>query len=180
MEEALKKRLVGAAVLASLAVIFVPMLIGEPKVEDPRIQEVSQPPHREAFENDLLNRNIQRPSPVLVDIDQQTQAIEKPQARAEIVAKPPKSVVKDASPAHAMTGWVVQVGSFSNAKNAANLVQRLRDAGMQSPDPAQVNVAGKTLYRVTVGPLIEKARAEKLLAKVNKVSGLKAQLRRYP
>lgn len=52
MEEGLKKRLVGAAVLASLAVIFVPMLIEEPldKVElekmPPAPPQKNRPPGR--------------------------------------------------------------------------------------------------------------------------------------
>ena len=35
MDEGLKKRLIGAAVLASLAVIFVPMLFEEPPARPP-------------------------------------------------------------------------------------------------------------------------------------------------
>jgi DedD protein len=37
MEEGLKKRLIGAAVLAALAVIFVPMLFEEPPPPEPEL-----------------------------------------------------------------------------------------------------------------------------------------------
>jgi DedD protein len=44
MEDALKKRLVGAVVLVSLAVIFVPMLIEDEPVVSPRIRDINIPP----------------------------------------------------------------------------------------------------------------------------------------
>lgn len=54
--------------------------------------------------------------------------------------------------------WVVQVGSFSSSENAQNLVARLRLAGMSSYDEAITN-ATSTIYRVRVGPFLDREEA---------------------
>ncbi len=75
---------------------------------------------------------------------------------------------------------MIQVGSFSNQDNATKLVQRLRKAGLDTMPPQPVIVNGKQLYRVKVGPELDKANAEKLLKEVKKVAGLQGTVIRYP
>jgi cell division septation protein DedD len=66
------------------------------------------------------------------------------------------------------------VGKFSNRENALKLVASLRKADMQTPDPEEETIAGKTSYRVIVGPFLKKTRAEGLVEKIRKISGTKA------
>jgi DedD protein len=54
--------------------------------------------------------------------------------------------------------WVVQVGSFSSSDNARQLVSRLRDSGLSAYDEA-VNTDSSTIYRVRVGPYLDRTEA---------------------
>ncbi|HEY9568403.1 MAG TPA: SPOR domain-containing protein, partial [Thalassobaculum sp.] len=59
--------------------------------------------------------------------------------------------------------WI-QVGSFESRGNAGNLSRRMRSFG-----PAQIQeaaVAGKTFYRVRIGPMSEVAAADGVLERV--------------
>ena len=156
MDEALKKRLIGAAVLASLAVIFVPMLVEEPADRQP-LEAVPEPPPAKPFESSLLREEVPLPPP----------------------AVPPVSS-EPATPRPGLAAWVVQVGSFSSLENARKLVGRLRKAGLQVLDPERIELRGKALYRVQVGPVLERKRAEAMLPKVNKVAGTRGRVRSYP
>jgi len=69
--------------------------------------------------------------------------------------------------------WVVQVGSFSSQQNAVGLRDKLRQGGFTT-QVEKVRVAGKTHYRVRVGPFLERDEAEqkrKQLAGKFKLSG---------
>ena len=61
-------------------------------------------------------------------------------------------------PSDPLVHWVVQVGSFSNAANADNLVARLKLEGL-SAYRESVNAGGTTIYRVRVGPYLEREKA---------------------
>ena len=64
MEEGLKKRLIGAAVLASLAVIFVPMLFEEPPSRPPPLPPLpSKPPMRD-FASEMLRDEVPAVTPL--------------------------------------------------------------------------------------------------------------------
>jgi DedD protein len=54
--------------------------------------------------------------------------------------------------------WVVQVGSFSNQENASQLVSRLRASGLSAYDET-VSTATETIYRVRVGPYLDRTQA---------------------
>lgn len=185
MDEGLKKRLLGAAVLASLVVIFVPMLIEEPADLDPQIADIPPPPEIEDFSSSMLREEIVRPPPAPLEIlQEQPEPTDEPSSAAAPPAEP--SAVAEgpgdqasAVPRAGLTAWIVKVGSFSNQENALKLVAKLRDAGFQTPDPKRVEVRGKTLYRVLVGPMVQQEKARRLLPEVNKVSGTEGLVTRY-
>ena len=54
--------------------------------------------------------------------------------------------------------WVVQVGSFSNSANAERLVERIRAESL-SAFSEEVESGGKRIYRVRVGPYLEREEA---------------------
>nr|WP_305800126.1 SPOR domain-containing protein [Thiolapillus sp.] len=108
-------------------------------------------------------------------------------AEKKTVPKPPKKAEKKvekkpAVPKAALTpsSWVVQVASFSSRGSADKLVKKLRKAGLDTMNPAAVTVNGKKYYRVQVGPELDKQRAQKLLPRINRISGTKGQVVRYP
>ena len=92
---------------------------------------------------------------------------------------------EDAAPAvvkprTGLTAWVVQVGSFSSKENAEQLVAKLREAQLPTPDPELVDIRGKRFFRVKVGPVIERQEADALLPKVSAVAGTQAKVQSYP
>lgn len=61
-------------------------------------------------------------------------------------------------PADPLVRWVVQVGSFSSASNADNLVARLKLEGMNAYQES-ISSGGSPVYRVRVGPFVERDEA---------------------
>jgi DedD protein len=70
-----------------------------------------------------------------------------------------------------MVRWVVQVGSFSEAGNAEQLVFRLRDAGFAASSRAISN-DGALSYKVRVGPVLERDEAVALAASIRSRLGI--------
>jgi len=72
-------------------------------------------------------------------------------------------------------GWVVQLGSFSDKKNAIELRNKVKAAGFKAFVDVFVNSKGVSLYRLRVGPLMEKIDAESTQVKIKnklKLDGL--------
>lgn len=67
--------------------------------------------------------------------------------------------------------WSIQLASLSNRDNADRLLKRLRGAGYK----AYVRSSGSS-NRVLVGPMIEKAEAQRLLKKLNAQYKVEGQL----
>lgn len=84
-----------------------------------------------------------------------------------VTADPLKAQAKaEASkPAPIVTGWAVQLGSFSVQKNALNLRDRLRKKGHAS-FVEEYKRNGKTSYRVRVGPELTRELANELKTKL--------------
>jgi DedD protein len=70
----------------------------------------------------------------------------------------PEAAAQVTTPSDPLVRWVVQVGSFSAAGNADALVERLRAEGLSAYQET-VSSAGSTIYRVRVGPYIERDEA---------------------
>ena len=70
----------------------------------------------------------------------------------------PEKVAQVTKPSDPLVRWVVQVGSFSNATNADKLVARLRLDSMTAYKE-EVKSSGSTIYRVRVGPFLEREEA---------------------
>ncbi|ODB82391.1 hypothetical protein A3194_18445 [Candidatus Thiodiazotropha endoloripes] len=192
MEERLKQRMLGGAVLVALVVIFVPMLIEEPveqrdksthaipiKPQSRQDQPVaSQPPEKP--EQKMV---VKPPAPKAA-----AEAVSKPEPEPKakpVVSKKPveKSVPKQSGkgdkPRPSPTAWIIQVASLTNESNANKLVQRLRKAQLPAL-MAPVKLNGKPHYRVRVGPEVDHRLAEKMLAKIKREFKLNPKLMRYP
>ncbi|HEY5774593.1 MAG TPA: SPOR domain-containing protein [Xanthomonadales bacterium] len=69
------------------------------------------------------------------------------------------------TPSDPLVRWVVQVGSFSNSASAEDLVAKLRLAGL-SAFSEKVSSAGGAVYKVRIGPELDRDRAAELARNV--------------
>lgn len=167
MEPALKQRLVGAAVLVALAVIFLPMLIKGPAPES-GVGDIPldvPPAPGDGFETrelPLLPPRTPAPAedgdgivaggglPTVDTAEQREGAGSVDQAEAESEMMPP---------ATAGGGFAVSFGSYANPADAQRVVAALlasQLAGYQEPEQRD----GRTLHRVRIGPFDSRATAE--------------------
>ncbi len=70
----------------------------------------------------------------------------------------PEQAAQVTTPADPLVRWVVQVGSFSSAANAENLVASLRLEG-QTAYQETINSSGSEIYRVRIGPFLVRDQA---------------------
>ncbi len=77
----------------------------------------------------------------------------------------PEKAAQVTRPSDPLVRWVVQVGSFSNAENADNLVIRLRLESL-SAYKEEINKSGSPVFRVRVGPFLERDDAIKADEKI--------------
>jgi DedD protein len=97
-----------------------------------------------------------------------TEKAEKPLKKAEIV-KPEHESSKDANKTgeavkkhgDKLSRWSLQAGSFSKRENAQAMVDKLRKQGF----PASI-VAKGNLYRIKIGPELDKAKAAQMKSKL--------------
>lgn len=199
--DGLKQRVIGALVLVSLAVIFVPMLFDEPHSErssrvidlpeEPPFPEVEVPEEVEVDapsyyleEQSLDDRQEASTAAAAPSVGERSPAPVEPEQRPEPVAAPePEQTVApqpapEAEPAvnedytRSLAGaWVVQLGSFGNADNARRLRDRAREKGYSS-HLQQVSRGDTVLTRVFCGPFAEKAEAERAKVALDSAFGL--------
>ncbi len=169
MHPKLKQRLIGATVLSALAVIFLPMFFDQ-RANRPDQNEFSIPEFPTDFE---ANR-----APMSKQFSTTEKTLEwlpkiKSQIGVDQDVKRPSNVGK--SP----TAWVVQAGSFEQEANANAIRDKLRKSGY----PAFVEtVDGQNtpLFRVRIGPELNRERAERQLAKLEETFGIKGLVVSYP
>ncbi len=105
---------------------------------------------------------------------------DKPPANAEKVKKQPTQASSQnketISKAFKSAAWVVQVASFSNESNATKLVDKLKQNQFKAYRRKVVS-NGKTVYRVFVGPYIDKTKAQKAAPAITMVSETNVVLR---
>lgn len=185
VDKGLLQRIVGALVLVALAVIFVPMLfnredagrqvaVDAPEMPDapavPVIEtqpvEVPEPevePFPEEFE--IIEEGPQtaqsespaapiEPAPVLTEPEP---ASEPAPAQVDNASTRQTPEEKRLDTANLPVSWSVQLASLSSRENAEKLQQKLRSQGYN----AYIRTADG-MNRVFVGPLVERAEANRL------------------
>lgn len=191
MDSALKQRLVGAAVLVALGVIFIPMLL-ERGGEDARlsVQMDIPPPPDTRFENRLERASPPgeiEPLPALENppesAPEPTPAPQKPASGAKAKpeagnrgAGPARETDKSTNEAAAAGEegrWIVQVGSFSREVNARVLRGKLNSAGFKaSVETAQAGTG--PVYRVRLEPVDKRGEAEAQVKRLAEKGGYRA------
>lgn len=185
VDKGLLQRIVGALVLLALAVIFVPMLLNRedhgpqvsmdaPAMPDTPAAPVIEPqpvevpiPESEPFPEEF--EIIEEGSVAAVEapaapIEPAPTLAEPPVASAEPQATPAPSTPPAAATqeqrldaANLPVSWSVQLASLSSRENAEKLQTTLRSQGYN----AYIRTAGG-MNRVFVGPLVERAEANRL------------------
>jgi DedD protein len=81
----------------------------------------------------------------------------------ETINKTEKPVVKPAKSSSEFSRWTIQAGTFSKKENAVALMETLRKQGL----PVTLEATRGGLYRLKVGPVLEKKRAVEMKAKLD-------------
>ncbi len=189
MDEKLKQRLVGAAVLVSLVVIIAPMILDQPPEPREDWRSAAIPPRPEhVFRTDFVPvseaeiRSMADPAAVAPEQaghpSAQDTAGSPPTASRGATKRASNGAAKPSAD-RALGVWAVQLGSFSNSANALALRDRLRAKGF----PAfieDVRVNDRRVRRVYVGPELLRATAAESLRRLEKETDLKGLVVRYP
>ena len=188
MEQRLKERLTGAVVLVLLALIVIPLLLDDTRQPDTRISATNIP---EKPDDRFSTRLI----PILeqdevLPAGEEAEAVPAPVEADDTAAAEPATAEQTPETApdtgtgaadKGLTGWVVQVGSFSRG-NADKLNEKLREAGYGSyvvEEPVKAE-DGSLLYRVRIGPEVLRSEALKLKAELKKAMDLDGLVLNYP
>lgn len=155
MQENIKQRLIGIAVITSLAAIFIPMLFeGNPPTGSEEITALQLPilPPADPPPVPQIPKSLAIPPPLDVQTIPETQK-----------APPPKSKP------HIGQSWFIQLGSFSQESNAIALQKIIHKQGF----PAVINTKlsqKRILYSVQAGPVPNKKRAQSMKIKIDKLN----------
>lgn len=188
MDQPLKQRLIGGAVLVSLVVIFVPMMLDESADLDTDPADLVFPDKPQALQQPLKAREI-LPEPIpLPPIAMEPEPTPVPDTveQPEVQPEPdPQNLIKQRTEtriantlAKTPLAWVVQVGAFSSLQNASKLVDNMKQAKLPA-EIKEIVVGGKKLYRVQTLPQLDQRDAEKQLEKIKKDFVPSAKLIRY-
>ncbi len=101
-----------------------------------------------------------------------------PAAPTTTPAKPVTSTQTDTA-AKPLSGWVVQLASLASKDNALALRERLRGLGYTA-FVEEITTAQGVLYRVRVGPELERGNAEALRNRLEQQVQIKGIVSRYP
>ena len=194
MPQHLKERLVGAAVLTLIAVIFIPIFLTGP-VDDKSITKTNIPERQiRKFDSKIIPiTNDVSPG---MQINDGFELLEKPlildnkknvksRLEAELISTEESSfkklksdkIVKDKQVGQA--SWVVQIGTFSSKDNADKLIIRLKKLDFTAfVQPLEEN--NGVVYRVRVGPELLRTDADALLKKIKENTKLDGMVLNYP
>ncbi len=171
MDQNIKQRLVGIAVIFALAVIFLPMILDGSglekktlKVEIPD-QPVIEP--RADFNQKIIELQAkvdEMPNLEPRFVDEKTvetknritrQLEKKPVTALKKAESEPKTVKQEAKLRSGGDSWVLQVGSFKDREKALSQRDRLRKANIAAVFIEQFNVDNQASYRVRLGPFLK-------------------------
>lgn len=199
MQQRLKERLVGAAILVVIAVIFIPMILTGP-IDSDSITKTNIPERPTEKFNSKLVPLTDTLKPVVTneventDVEKTMQSeagteLQKDAISAKAISEPIKNKTTKETKATqekvsgnkqvGLSAWVVQLGSFSSKVNADKLNLQLRKAGFPAfVEPITKN--NETAYRVRVGPELLRSDAEALLKKIKSKMNLNGIVLSYP
>jgi len=188
-------------VLVSLAVIFLPMILDSPS-DDISITDTNVPRRSDRLRQmdqvlpeggDLIVEPpaagpsqpritppvpaATRPTPVEVKPKprmnpKSAEARPKPRPRPKAIVRPPPK--KGPVP----TSWIIQVASLKDPERARALVKKIK-AKKYPAYVQRAKVKGRYVYRVRVGPELDRKRIEKMAARLDKAFKIKTTIQRH-
>lgn len=181
MDTALKQRLIGAAVLVALAVIFLPMLVKGP-APDSGVSDVPlKMPDAPGGEMETRELPLAAPGEVpkggavgmdATPVDRPQPAAAAPDAGAappaDPSATPPADAAQALPPTAAGGDYAVHFGAYATQKGADQVVALARNAGLPAYSET-TTVNGKSAFRVRIGPYANRAEAESVRLKALEV-----------
>lgn len=203
-----KHRVIGAVILVAAAVVIVPLVLNkrEPPASDPKSDgptktvvadvpppgataplptDTKPPPTTPAPNTAAPNRIDQPPSEMSVTQPAPTKPTSPPDADAKPLQK---SLIKKIPPpaqTHAaegqkthLKGWFLQVGTFSNPKNARTLADKLKHMGFRAGTET-VTIGSNKVVRVRIGLYPKEAQAKKAQLDLQKRAGINGIVGHY-
>lgn len=163
MEAPLQQRIVGAIVLVTLGVIFIPALLDGSGYKSRQVQDIKI---REKPVFPPLTQKKLEPIPTPLEKIKKNQAKEHKSDTEKIQKKPVKS-------------FALQAGTFASNENAEKLRDKLRKAGYTT-FVQKTQYKGKDSYKVRVGPELEHSVLEKIKTDVKKSHRIDAYIVNHP
>ena len=175
MDEGIKRKLVGTAVLVVVAIVVLPMIT-------PRTQNAAYLSDSVPLESDVpdmlmpLPKSLSIATRTLVDSGPQTLInMKEADIDGDRLASANIAVPITDNSGQAKV-WHIQVASFAEPSNAIALRNKLRDAGYKAFDRPSED--GKYI-RVFVGPSTQMSSLEQKIAQINKTFKIKGELVPY-
>ncbi len=198
MDDSLKQRLVGAGVIVAAGVLIIPLILPGPPSEDsdePKAPVAINPSPPAKFSSSIVPADRERTKPSR-DSDSGMARSKSAGSRAKNEGSPrttsraaslsvPRTAQRASSrpvtrpKSNVARGWAVQLGAFSEGRNALALRDRLKGRGYKAFVETAVQ-DGNKVTRVLVGPMSGRERAQAKLEQLRKATSLSGILVRYP
>ena len=189
----IKQRFVGFVVLVAIAIIFWPIVFVTPETADdfelpsfemppkpeievserrePVLNKVDQAvlpkgPERQPPTSQPVDIALPAPNAALVDADEEPDQQSSALQRAEFDDQ------------GLPVSWELQVATFSAAQRAEEIALELRNKGHKAYVSA-VTIGGKKLFRVRIGPKMQKQRLQDLQPDIDAYYGVESSIIRF-
>jgi DedD protein len=163
MEVPLQQRIVGAIVLVTLGVIFIPALLDGSGYRSRQVQDIEI---KDKPEFPPLTQKKVEPIATPLEVNRQEQTKQQKSDTRQSHKKPIKS-------------FALQVGTFGSNENAEKMRDQMREAGYTAFVHKSTS-KGKTSYKVRVGPELERSVLEKIKSDLKKSKKIDAYVVNHP
>ena len=163
MEAPLQQRIVGAIVLVTLGVIFIPALLDGSGYRSRQVQDIEI---KEKPEFPPLSQKKVEPIPTPLEQNKQEQTKVQKADDRQAHKKPIKT-------------FALQVGTFGSNENAVKMRDQMREAGYTAFVQKSTS-KGKTSYKVRIGPELERSVLEGIKTDVKKSHKIDSYIVNHP
>lgn len=198
----LRQRLVGTLVLVALGIVFWPLIFTQPESREPLVlapmpgqpnidRTPIEPPHsfRQSVEARLpdaaapsAEEQLLADNKTLLDDDGAEHAANELSLMSQPAETPPRDAPPVMEPLIDAGGlprfWVLQVATVSSETRADALVATLREREYKA-FATEFQRADQSLYRIQVGPNVERQRLEKIKPDIDRALSVDSQILRY-
>jgi len=189
----LTARIVGAIVILSLGIIFIPVLLETDNIKSGRMNESPIPEIPNEISTIIFQMNEETGKfeeqdqssieqfeiEVAKEIENSANEIEMseleqvvPEKPTKVVPQSPPKVKTEQAQDKSQHSWMLQVASFKDKKKALKLRDELRAKGYVTHISERKQDSGN-IWRVRIGPDLSKAKIQKIQGKLDKEMGLR-------